>query len=431
MPPPARILSDWSPGGEPGAGRGPAPIAAVAPPIAAARQSRPRPRIVIVGAGPAGIAAAKALERGAVDVLLIERGRQRTGRRWLDVRAVPCDPRQLNLSGFRTGANVELIDADVGAIDVVHATLRFARPGDEATEVAFDYLVVAVGAPAQSSSHPEVAADAALLTASDRPVILETRVWDALQAAQTAQNRFERARLLTFLVVGGGRRGAETAARIAHLARRGCDTPGSTVDPAAIKVLIFEAQERILGDLDPASARQARICLDRLGVQVHAHSEVTWVDRYGVAVGEARTYGATVVWTGETSTASLLRQVAWRTDSLGRAAVGDHLQVVGQSGVFVVGAAAAVLQDGEVRPAGGAAARAQGRYVGDLIARRVAGAPEPPPFRSDETDPTPGPLPALPEPWAIGRGSAPIPPQVPFARTINDFTHQQKGGHSN
>lgn len=332
-----------------------------------------RPRIVIVGGGPAGAATAHAMRNAAAEVLVVERCKERCvaleGGGFELVARAPGLGQWPASTSAAAQRNLALLHAEVRAVDAIGGCIRLVGAADENTAVAFDYLVVAVGAPGQSGRGPYITSDASLLTRFDRPETIEARIrWAAEQAAATSAP-FERTRLLTFAVIGGGRTGVEVAATVAQLSRRLKDSGAP-----AIKVILFEAAAQILGEADCASRRFSIRCLEQLGVTICAYSEVTWVDQYGLAVGDARLCAATVFWAGKTPARRIIQDACWRTDRLGRAKVGRSLQVLGLSGVFVIGDAAAIEEPDKPPSRPQDAAAQQGRHVGEFIARRLAGA---------------------------------------------------------
>jgi NADH dehydrogenase len=116
-------------------------------------------------------------------------------------------------------------------------------------------------------------------------------------------------------------------------------------------------------------------------VQVITGAMVEHIDDQGATVGGKRINSGTVLWTAGVSPSPIVRTLGMAADRAGRACVGRFLNVANSQGIFVVGDAAAVIQDGRPLPGVAQVAIQQGRYVGGLIAREIGGRKPPRPFR--------------------------------------------------
>ena len=108
---------------------------------------------------------------------------------------------------------------------------------------------------------------------------------------------------------------------------------------------------------------------------------VEHIDDQGVTVGGKRIDSGTVLWTAGVSPSPIVKMLGVATDRAGRACVGPFLNVADSRGIFVVGDAATLIQDGRPLPGVAQVAIQQGRYVGGWIARELGGGKPPRPFR--------------------------------------------------
>jgi NADH dehydrogenase len=97
-------------------------------------------------------------------------------------------------------------------------------------------------------------------------------------------------------------------------------------------------------------------------------------------MGSERLAARTVIWAAGVAASPLARTLGVALDRAGRVLVGPHLEVPGRDDVWVIGDLAALTQEGKAVPGVAPAAMQGGTYVARLIARRVAGKPEPAPF---------------------------------------------------
>jgi NADH:ubiquinone reductase (H+-translocating) len=136
---------------------------------------------------------------------------------------------------------------------------------------------------------------------------------------------------------------------------------------------LVEAGPRVLPSFSEALAGKARRQLERLGVEVVTGAKVEQIDAQGAVVGGQRIPSATVFWTAGVGPSPILKALNSESDRAGRVLVAPNMEVPGRRGIFVVGDAAALAQDGRQLPGVAQVAIQQGRYVGRLIRARIDG----------------------------------------------------------
>jgi NADH:ubiquinone reductase (H+-translocating) len=187
--------------------------------------------------------------------------------------------------------------------------------------------------------------------------------------------------LLTFVLVGAGPTGVEMAGAIADMVRGMLRSDFRRIDPRSARILLLEGGPRILPAFSERLARKALARLTRMGVEVRTHARVEHVDPEGVVVGGERIASRTVLWTAGVTPSPAARWLKAEADRAGRVRVLTDLSVPGRPEIFVVGDTASLEQGGNPLPGVAQVAMQQGRYVGRSIAGRVAGQPQPRPFR--------------------------------------------------
>jgi NADH:ubiquinone reductase (H+-translocating) len=351
---------------------------------ARAAGGRHKPRVVIVGGGFAGIAAARALRHSDADVTLIDRRNHHifqpllyqvaTG--LLAPSEVSTPIRQL----ARRQKNLSVLMADALGLEEEHSVVTHS-PGLGTGHVAFDYLIMAPGMQVSYFGHDEFARHApSLKTVTDAEVV-RAKILSAYEQAEITDDPSARRRLMTYVLVGAGPTGVELAGSIASMSRASLRSDFRRIDPADSRIFLIEAGKRILPSFDERLAGKAARQLARLGVEVLTNSKVDQVDAQGVVAGGQRIDSATVLWTAGVSPAPILRALNTESDRVGRIRVGPNLEVPGRPRIFVVGDAAALVQDGRPVPGVAQAAIQQGRYVGRLIRAHIEGRASGRPFR--------------------------------------------------
>jgi len=183
------------------------------------------------------------------------------------------------------------------------------------------------------------------------------------------------------VLVGAGPTGVELAASIAQMATTTLRANFRRIDPADTSIVLLDGARRVLPSFTESSSAKAAQRLAKLGVKVITGAMVERIDEQGVTVGGKRIDSGTVLWTAGVSPSPLVKLLGTTTDRAGRACVGPFLNIAERPGIFVVGDAATVVQDGRPLPGVAQVAIQQGRYVGRWIASEIDGGKAPRPFR--------------------------------------------------
>ena len=244
-------------------------------PSAISTQSRPR--IVIVGAGFAGLTAAKALGKAPADVVVIDRQNHHLFQPLLyQVATAALSPADIaspvrQILARQTNTSVML--AEVSGVD-----LNRREVVADGRRVRFDKLIVATGARHAYFGHDEWEEYAPGLKRIDDAIALRGRILLAFEKAETELDDDERRRLLSFVIVGAGPTGVEMAGAIADLARKALAADFRTVDPSEARIVLIEAGPRVLPSFGVSSSSAAARALEKLGVEIWLGSGVTACD---------------------------------------------------------------------------------------------------------------------------------------------------------
>src|SRR5271169_4942658 len=358
------------------------------PDEATAVVEKPRPkrkRVVIVGGGFAGLAAAHALRHAEAEVFLIDRRNHhifqpllyQVATAVLSPAEIAAPIRQLEVKQ----RNLSVLLAEVTGVSLADRTVDASCPGAGVRKIAFDFLVVATGMRPSYFGHDEFARYApALKNLSDAETI-RAKILSAFELAATTEDEGERARQMTFVLVGAGPSGVELAASLAHMVKVTLRGNFRRIDPAKASIILLDAGKRVLPTFAESLSRKVSKRLKKLGIKVLTDVKVETVDEQGVIAGGSRIPSATVLWTAGVAASPIPKMLGAKTDRAGRALVDPFLKVVDAPGVFVVGDAASVMQNDHPVPGVAQAAIQEGRYVGRLIAKELKGTKVKHPFR--------------------------------------------------
>lgn len=344
-----------------------------------------RPRIVIVGAGFGGLAAARALKRAPAEVVVVDRRNHHLFQPLLYQVATgmlsPAEIAQPIRRILRGQDNAEVLLGEVRGVDLDRRTVEV----DDAA-VGYDHLIVATGARFNYLGHPQWAEHAPGLKSLDDAMAIRRRILLAFERAEMAGDEQWRRRCLSFVLVGGGPTGVELAGAIADMARHSLAPDYRHCDPAKARVVLIEALPRLLGGMPETLSDYARRALERRGVEVRLDCPVEQVEADGVvADGEVadgeRIVADTVIWTAGVAATGAGDWLGAETDKSGRVKVEADLSLPGHAEVFVIGDTALALDgDGKPLPGLAAVARQQGRHVGRLLGALAEGGADRPAF---------------------------------------------------
>lgn len=356
---------------------------------ASAKTIADRPRVVIVGGGFGGLAAAKALRGAGTRITIVDRRNHHLFQPLLyQVATAGLSP--ANIAApirriFRRRPDVEVRFDEVVGIDAAGKRLALRESG----ELEFDYLILAAGATHSYFGHDDWEAVAPGLKTLEDALTIRRRVLLAFERAEREDSESARRRLLTFVVVGGGPTGVEMAGAIAELAKRALAGDFRRIHTGDARVLLLEGSDRVLPSFPPELSASARRQLEALGVEVRTGERVVAIDATSARVargdGSLETIETeTVVWGAGVAGSPLGKALGAgvELDRAGRVVVGADLTAPGHPDIFVIGDMAAVRNaDGSTAPGVAPAAIQGGSYAADVIRRRIRGRRAPGPFR--------------------------------------------------
>jgi NADH dehydrogenase len=332
-----------------------------------------RPRVVIVGAGFAGLHAAKALGRKPVDVTVVDRRNHHTFQPLLYQVALavlsPANIAQPIRSILRKQSNTQVLMDDVVGIDV-EARLVILGTG---ARLPFDYLVLATGATHSYFGRDDWAPFAPGLKSLEDAVEIRRRVLLAFELAERQMQERGWHPPLNFVVIGGGPTGVELAGAIIDIAKLYMRHDFRHIDPSKARVLLLDSGPRVLAAYPEDLSAKAEAELARLGVEVHTKSHVTGVGPGWVEANNQRIDAAVTLWAAGVQASPLGKLLGAPMDKRGCVIVDDRLNPPGLPEIFVLGDLAHLEQDGRQIPGVAQPAMQMGDHVARMIAADLAG----------------------------------------------------------
>ncbi|HMN46135.1 MAG TPA: NAD(P)/FAD-dependent oxidoreductase [Povalibacter sp.] len=335
-------------------------------------------RIVVVGAGFAGLNAARRMRRlKEVDITVIDRENHHLFQPLLyQVAMAALSPAEIAapIRSLLSRGNARVIKASAERIDIAGRVVV-----TDCGEFPYDYLLLACGAQHAYFGREDWEPHAPGLKNLPQATEIRRRVLEAFEAAERENDIALRRQHLTFVVVGGGPTGVELAGAIGEMSRYTLARDFRTIDPRQTRVILVEAGPRILPSFAPKLAARAMRDLESLGVQVWTSARVTNVTAQGVTIGNEQVAASTVLWAAGVRAADIGRTLGTAVDPVGRVVVKDDLTLPEHPEVFVAGDLAHCNgEDGKPLPGVALVAMQQGIYAADMIRNDLRGKPRTP-----------------------------------------------------
>jgi NADH dehydrogenase len=336
-----------------------------------------RPRIVVVGAGFAGIEAAKGLVKlvgKEADIIVINPTNYFLYLPLLpEVAAGTLDPRSIAVSLTQALPGVQLIVGAVDRIDVGGRAVEFTDPEGQHGRVDYDRLVVTAGSVNKLLPIPGVTEYAHGFRGIPEAIYLRDHITRQVELADATSDPAEREARLTFVVVGAGYTGAEVCAQ-GPLITKALIRQHPRLKDAKVRWMLLDLAPRVLPGLSERLGNASDKVLKKRGVEV----------MMGTSVAEAMKEGVKLTNDDVVPTRTLIWCVGVRPDPLvddlglptakGRLVVDEFLQVPNHLEIFACGDVAAVpdlTRPGEVTPMTAQHATRQGKQVAHNVAASI------------------------------------------------------------
>ncbi|MBC9246911.1 NAD(P)/FAD-dependent oxidoreductase [Paracoccus sp. 11-3] len=330
-------------------------------------------RIVVIGAGFAGLTAVNDLKGAGCDITLIDQRNHhlfqpllyQVATTLLSTSEIAWPIRAI----LEKRKDVTTLLATVVGVDRA-AKEVILRNG---MRVPYDTLIIATGARHAYFGHDEWEADAPGLKTLEDATTIRRRVLLAFERAELTPSKHEREALLTFAVIGAGPTGVELAGIIAELAHRVLPDEFRHIDTRRARILLIEAGPTILPAFSKDLSDYALSALSRSGVEVRTGKPVTEITTDGIKLGDEFIPARTVIWAAGVQASRAKDWLDAEADRAGRVLVGPNLTMPGAPEIFVLGDTAHVESGGKLVPGIAPAAKQQGAYAARLIRKRLKG----------------------------------------------------------
>jgi len=302
-----------------------------------------RPSVVVVGGGFAGFFAARTLERllppDAAELTLISATDHLCYSPLLpEVASGRLDPRRIAVPLHAGLHRTRVLQASVEDVDFDRRTLETHCDHGSIGPIRWDRLALTTGSVTRMLPTPGLDTHALGLKTLVEAQYVHDHVLRQLELADSTDDPAERRARLTFLVVGGGYTGTETAAQLQHMTVRQLDR-FPRLSPADLRWLLVDLAPAVLPELGDRLARAATQVIRARGIEVRLGTTVTALEDRRATFSDGSTVAAcTVVWTVGVTPPELVRRLGLPVHR-GRLAVDEQLRL--RDGVWAAGDTAA------------------------------------------------------------------------------------------
>ena len=342
---------------------------------------QPRPRVVVVGTGHAGLEAVRALDGADLDVLLVDRNNYHKFQPLLyQVGTAGLGPGDITQSArhlFHGQKNFDFRMAKVVGVDFEAKELQ-VEPGPA---IWYDYLILAAGASTDYFGVEGAREYGFPLKNVPDAINLRSHIIGQFEAANRNPALLEDG-ALTFTVVGGGATGVETAGALVELFDRVLERDFPGLDVHRARVVLIEMSDHLMSAYKPDLQAYTKRTLEKRGVEVRLNTPVERVTPRAVHLEGGETIATqTLIWAAGVRANPLADELGVEQTKGKRVVVDEHLNIARHAEVFVVGdMSAATSETGELYPQVAQVAIQQGKHAAHAIRRTERGL-DPQPFR--------------------------------------------------
>lgn len=344
-------------------------------------ERRDVPRILVLGAGFAGIGFCRAFPRGVARITIVDRANYHLFQPLLYQVATTglsaADIAQPIRTIVRDRDDIDVIMAEVHAVD-----LNERRVKTSAGEIGYDYLLVALGGRTSYFGSPHWRVHAPGLKTVEDALEIRRRLLTAFEEAEWTRDEDLQNELATVVIVGGGPTGVELAGSIAELTRRVMAPEFRRFDSKRVRVILVEGGRRLLAGYSEESSAAARRQLEALGVDVQTGVLVSGIRASEVVLGDRTIRARTILWTAGVAAVETTANLGVPLDRLGRILVHPDLSLPGHPEAFAAGDVVYLTDsNGTAVPGVAPAAKQMGVHIAEVLARelRDAGSSRPRP----------------------------------------------------
>ncbi|WP_430816942.1 NAD(P)/FAD-dependent oxidoreductase [Carboxylicivirga sp. RSCT41] len=302
-------------------------------------------RVVIIGAGFAGLKLARKLSASAYQVVVIDKQNfHQFQPLFYQVAASGIEPSSISFPVrkiFQLHSNLHFRTTALTSVDTQNQMIT-----TEAGEMHYDYLVLANGVNTNYFGSANLEKHSLPMKSTAEAINLRNRILSSFEKANLTEDKTEHAKLMSIVIVGGGPTGVELAGSIAEMRRFVLPKDYPELDFGKMKIRLYEAAPRLLNGMSDNAGAKALKFLKKLGVEVYLNTRIEDYDGDKVSLSDETTlYAKNLIWTAGVSgrqTSGIEEELYTRGKRL---SVDEYNRLKGHENIFAIGDACLVEGD--------------------------------------------------------------------------------------
>ena len=329
------------------------------------------PRVVIVGAGFAGINLAKGLDSSKMQVILLNKTNYHSFQPLLyQVATAGLEPDSIAHSVrsiFKKENHFYFRIADVQKIDATQNILI-----TDLGSISYDHLVIATGSETNYYGNANIQKYSMAMKTVPEAINMRSLIIQNLEAALLTNDLEERNSLMNFVIVGGGPTGVELAGAFAELKRHVLPTDYPDLDIRRMNVHLIQAMPSLLVGMSQKSGEKAKKYLEKMGVTIWFDTIVSDYDGVNVKTNKQNFQTRTLIWTAGVKGA-IIEGLPQESQAGGRFLVNEYSEVKGFTNIYAIGDIACMVSEKYPKghPMVAQPAIQQGRLLAKNITRKL------------------------------------------------------------
>lgn len=296
-------------------------------------------KVVVVGAGYAGVHAAQVLNKlsknsSDVEITLINKTPYHvllTELHEVAGNRVHPDTVRVSLERVFKKTSVKVVEDTITDIDFKN---QYAASGNN--KYHYDYLILGFGSEPAFFGIPGIEEHSFTLWSFDDALKVKNQILEMFVKASAESNPKKREELLTFVVGGGGFTGIELVGELVEWVEELC--LDYDIDRKEVKLLVVEAMSRILTNLSDKSMKKAVKYLNKNGVEILTDSPIVKVNEDSIELKSGRIIKTrTLVWTGGVQNDSFSQKLGITLGKRGRIEADEYMRSLDYKNVYIVG----------------------------------------------------------------------------------------------